>query len=370
MHTRYSFPTVLFLTIAAAACGSPHSFAQEPPADPARSARLKTLHDAGVTAPIALYPIRVLGRPSTNVADALGLALERMGMAAVEPAGAAFDAGDAAWDAVPTRFGASVRAARRDGAAPRHALYAEFLGDPQQGPTEVRFVVVDGNGEVVLVDRQTPQDRAFQRTAGRDPDPLGCSRLVAERLFELADWQQVPGGIENGRYAQLWRQKAGAPDAAELAAMKQRADALARDLGKARLAVLTPLWHEHDEVDTQRFADALRTELGCLTAAPAAGALEVAPASNQQKRLWDLAKAAQAALKAHPIDADYAVAADMGLAPGGKSGFVNVVVLTHGGDVVVADFQNDQHRSFQAAAPKTLADCERLAARQLRSLLR
>lgn len=370
MQTPSISSTSFLFVITAAACGSPHSYAQEPPPEPARSARLQALHAAGVTAPLELYPIRVLGRPSANVADALGLALERMGMSELRPAGNTFDAGDAGWQAIPTRFGAHVRAARKDETAPRHALYAEFLGDPQQGPTEVRFVIVDGTGEIVVLDRQTPADAAFQRTAGRDPDPLGCSRLVAERVFELADWQQVPGGVRDGRYADVWRQKSGAPDAAALAAMKQRAAALARELGKTRLAVLPTLWPIADERNTQRFADTLRAELGCSAATSAPAELEVAPASNQQKRLWDLARAAQAALKAHPVDADYVVAADMAVAPDGKRGFVDVVVLTRAGDVVVADFQNDQHALFQQQAPKTLADCERLVALRLRSLLR
>lgn len=368
MQTLATFPALLLVT-AAAACGSPHPFAQEPPVDAGRTARLQALHEAGVAAPIDLYPIRVLGRPSTNVADALGLALERMGLSDLQPAGATFDVADAAWDDLPTRFGAHVRAARKDGPQ-RLALYAEFLGDPQQGPTEVRFVVVDSNGEVVAVDRQTPADPAFRRTASRDPDPLGCSQLVAERLFELAGWQRVPGGVDNGRFAELWRQKSGAPDAGAIAAMKRRAANLARNLGEARLAVLPPLWPTKGDVNAQRFADTLRGALGCRDAAPAAADLELAPTSNQQQRLWGLAKAAQAALKAQPINADYAVAAEMAVAPTGERGFVDVVVLNRDGDVVVADFQNDQHAMFRAESPRTLADCERLVARRLRALLR
>jgi hypothetical protein len=45
-------------------------------------------------------------------------------------------------------------------------------------------------------------------------------------------------------------------------------------------------------------------------------------------------------------------------------------VLTKAGELVLAEFQNDQHPLFQQHAPKTLADGERLAVAMLARALR
>ncbi|MFY9344975.1 MAG: hypothetical protein WAT39_20955 [Planctomycetota bacterium] len=342
--------------------------AQEP-GDAGRDARVERLRAAGVAAPLTLFPIRVLGKTNANVAEALGLVLERHGMPDLQVADQPFDPATAEWAAVPAAFGAHVRGLAA-ATPPRHSLYAEFLGDPKQGPTEVRFIVVDPQGEVVLVDRQTPTDATFQRTAGRDPDPLGCATLVGERLFELANWRKVKGGVRDGKFAARWQQKSGAPDKKERAAMDKRLAAARAGLATASFAVFSPLWGNAGDVDAVRFVEAVAKGLGCKAAAPVAGTLTVAPASNQQKRLFDLAAAVKAALGKQPIDADYAVAMDCGLDPAGKSGFVNLVVLTKAGELVLADYQNDQHPLFQQHAPKVLADGEKLAVARLVALLK
>lgn len=360
--------SVVLLLLGAAGC------AQVPPTDPALQLRREQLRGAGVKAPLTLFPVRLLGRADADVAEVLGLVLERRGMAELDTAGAAFDAGELAWDKVPDAFGKHVReraAAAPAGTAPRHALYAEFLGDPRRGPTEVRFVVVDARGEVVFVDRQTPADAAFQRTAGRDPDPLGCAQLVADRLFALADWRPVAGGVPDGRFAARWQRRSGAPDRQERAAMQQRTRTLRAGLGDATFAVFAPVWPQAADVDAARLSRVLQQELAVAKAAPLAGpALVVPPGSNQQKRLFDLAAAARAALADRPIDADYAVAVELALVADGAHGFANVVVLDRQGALVLAEFVNDQHELFRQRAPKTLAEGEQLVVAKLRQLLR
>lgn len=363
-------PLPICLTFLSLSAATGSAYAQAP--DAAAAARRELLQKAGVAAPLTLYAPRVLDRPDANVAEALGLVLERYGMSDLQVAVKVFTPGDVAWEAVPALFAAHVKQAVGEGEPKRHHLYAQFLGDPRRGPTEVRFVVADATGAVAMLDRQTPADATFQRTAGRDPDPLGCSTLVAERLFELAGWQKVPGGVRGGKFAERWRLRSGAPDQNERAAIARRLDALRTRLAEARIAVLPPLWQPApDGESAKRIADRLREQLGCqATVVAAVAPLEVAPSANQQKRLWDLAAALRVALGRQPIDGDYALAADMGLSPDGKKGFVNVVVLTKAGEVVVADFQNDQHPLFQAEAPKALQDGEKFAVARLRQLLR
>jgi hypothetical protein len=343
--------------------------AQDSP-DPA-AARRTALERAGVGAPVVLWPVRLLGRPSGEVADALGLLLERQGMPSLEPAGGTFDAKQLAWDAVPAAFGAEVRAAAARGLLPKgaYSLYAELLGDPKTGPTEVRFVVVDAAGDVVLVDRQTPQDPTFRRTAGADPDPLGCVACVAERLFEHAGWRQVKGGVREGRFEAMWQRKSGMPDRQQRAAMQQRAASLRQQLASAEFALFAPPGPPAAAFDPARFAAELQRQLGCKAVVPTAGQLVVAPAANQQKRLYDLAAAAGKAQR-QPGAAGYAIAVDFAIDADGKRGYANVVVLDQAGELVLAEYVNDQHALFQQQAAKGPVHGEALAAGLLVRALR
>ena len=362
-------PAFLLATVATLAAVP--SLAQQP-APGGGTDRRAQLHQAGVGATLTLWPVRLLGRTNDNVADALGLVLEKQGMASLATTVVAFDAKELAWDAVPAAFGAHVKANAAKAGVPAgsYSLYAEFLGDPEHGPSEVRFVVVDAAGETVLVDRQTKSDPTFRRTAGADPDPLGCATCVGERLFELAGWQKVAGGVRDGQFAAMWEKKSGAPDRKERAAMQQRASVLRDGLASARVAVFEPVWTKADELDGARFAAAVKQGLACKETIAVGDGLAVVPSANQQKRLYDLAAAAKAQLQQQPITADYAVAVELGFDAAGKSGFANVVVLTKTGDLVLAEFQNDQHPLFKQHAPKTLADGEKLAVAMLTRALR
>lgn len=360
----HSLPTLLLLALGVASCA-----AQDPApgSGPAPNPLLRALQQGGLRTPLTLWPVRVLGRADAQVADVLGLVLEQQGLADLDATAGSFDAADTPWEQVPARFAAHVQAQARPGMAKRYALYAEFLGDPKKGPTEVRFVVVDPDGAVVLVDRQTPADAAFRRTAGRDPDPLGCSRLVADRLLALASWQAAPGSVTNGAFAARWEQKAGGPSRREREAMAQRRTVLQQDLAKTRFVVLPTVW-DGKPSDPKPLVGMLQQQLGALAVQAGAAQLHVAATSNQQRRLWDLAKALQKEQREHPVDADYVVVVDAAVS--GKSGFVDVVVVDRQGEFVLADFTNDQHRAFQARAPKTVADAELVAVDRLCELLR
>ncbi|MCA8952391.1 MAG: hypothetical protein KDE27_22970 [Planctomycetes bacterium] len=363
---RFHVPMLLF-AIATSACSAQET--QQAPVDPATAARQQALQTAGVAAPLTILPVRVLGRGDTNVAAAVGLVLEQHGMSDLEVAETAFDPRDLAWADVPAAFGKHVADAAPP--SPRHRLYAEFLGTPRTGPTEVRFVVVDGDGNVVLVDRQRPKDPAFERTAGRDPDPFGCSQLVGLRLFERLHWRAVPGGAKEGRFAARWRRASGVPDAAERKAIDERRAALRATLATASVEIWPSLWQGKPEAASAvRLAQLLGEELGCRTTVAAAPpALEVAAGSNEQKRLWDLVRAAQRALRSHPAATDYVAIADIAFADAGARGFVHVALLSGKGEVVAAELQNDQGRRYRQMAPKGLEDGERLATAMLAATL-
>ncbi len=154
--------------------------AQSPPTGP-RAERPAALRDAGPHAKLILDPVSVGGAPNRNVADALGLLLESYGMQNHDTTDSSITPPpDADWDAIGTAFGAFIRDHKPAG---DYALYAEYLGTPKTGPQEVRWLIVTAAGDLLLSDRQAPTDADFKRTAARDPDPMGCSMLVAERVF-------------------------------------------------------------------------------------------------------------------------------------------------------------------------------------------
>lgn len=345
--------------------------AQTDEADSALSARRTALHTGSLTTPVTLHPVLVLGQPSPKVAEALALVLEKSGMSDLEVAATAFPtAKDTAWEDVPALFRTHVQNTKSAGG--RFHLYAEFLGTPRTGPEEVRFVLVDGKGDLVWSDRQTKADADFRRTAAKDPDPLGCATLVGNRLFRLAEWKRDPGAVKDGKFAQLWRNKSGVPDTKELAAMKQRLVTMRETLHAARVVILPTLAQgKHDPDSSVRLATLLRQE-GESTFA--AGCTETrlpgTQDSNEQKRLWDLARNLQNTLAKTPIAEDYALIVDLGIDAEHNHGYVHTIVCTGKGELVLAAFSNDQSAVFQRIAPKTVPDAERVAVAMLREQLR
>jgi hypothetical protein len=337
----------------------------------ALSARRTSLHTSSLATPLTVHPVLVLGQPSTKVAEALALVLEKSGMSDLEVTTSAFTmAKETVWEDVPALFHTHLQ--KEKASATRHHLYAEFLGTPRTGPDEVRFVLVDGAGELVWSDRQTRTDADFRRTAAKDPDPLGCSSLVAERLFRLAEWKKAPGSVKDGKFAQLWRDKSGTPDAKELAAMKLRLAAMRESLHSARIAVLPTLAQgKHDADSSTRLAALLHQEVdGTFAAGSPETRLPGSQDSNEQKRLWDLTRSLQATLAKKPISEEYALVVDLGIDAEQGRGYVHTIVCTSKGELVLAAFSNDQSAVFQSIAPKTVQDAERVAVAMLRQQLR
>lgn len=345
------------------ACGLLGAFALQPSAQEVANdaqQRLQALEAGGTATPLTLYPVRVLGRPDRNVADALGLLLEKRGMQNLEAVDAAFTPTDGqTWDEVARHFSEFVR---QNPPATTYALYAEYLGEPKGGPTEVRWVVVDRTGQLMLVDRQTPEDKDFRRTAARDPDPMGCSVLVVERLFSRLHWASRPAPSP-GKFAQLWEAKSGTPGEAERLAIRQRAEKFKSDLKSAHLEVYATLvGSEPNAESAARLAKMLSQRFGCsATTCDKAAPIKIAPTSNEQKRLWDLARGFRNHLRANPPTTEYALLAEFLIPPGGPAHSVHVVVCDRAGEWVVVDFQNNLHDDYRRIQPAGVEDCERLA---------
>lgn len=328
---------------------------------------VKALESAGPKAALALYPVRVLGRPDRNVANVLGLVLEKYGMENLDAVDAAFiPPSGQTWEEVARGFADFVKLSPPKSA---NALYAEYLGDRQRGPTEVRWVLVNVGGNVLLTDRQTQRDADFRRTAASDPDPMGCSVLVAERLFSQLHWKKSSGPAKaDGKFARLWAEKSGTPDEKELAEMKRRTAQLKAALKTARVGIYATRVGDAPNADSAvRLAKTMPQELGCQTiAVDKPMPTKIVPTSNEQKRLWDLARAFREHLRANPPETDYAILAEFLLNPVGEPAHsVHVVVCDKSGDWVIVDFQNNQHEDFRRIAPKSVEDCERLTVERI-----
>lgn len=334
--------------------------------------RLAALKAAGPVAGITIYPVRVVGQPNRNVGDAVGLVLEKKGMPNLESAAGEFaPPADTAWEDVPVRFGEFLK---QNPPKTAYALYAEYLGEPKTGPTEVRWLIADAAGQLVIGDRQTPKDADFKRTAGADPDPMGCSVLVAERVFSQLHWKKGHGAAEGeGKFARLWAEKSGTPSDAERDAMKQRAEKLKANLKSARIGVYaTRVGDTSDTESAARLAKSITQKLGCeAVVLDKPMQVEIQPSGNQQKRLWDLARALRERVKAAPPETPYVLLADYYVDPaGGPAGGTHFVVCEQSGDWVIVDFQNNQWDDFKEISPKSVADCDRLTTKRLTNLLR
>lgn len=337
-----------------------------------QDAARKAFVEAGPKTPMAVFPVRLAGKPARNVGDALGLVLEKSGMTSVEPSQESFDPpADTAWEDVPARLREHVA---QNPIRTRYALYAEFVGTPQNGVESVRWLVVDSAGQPALSDCLNRGDPELKRLLGAHPEPMTCCTTVAERLFTLTGWSKGAGPEKGqGVFERLWAEKSGTPDDAEFKAMKARLASLRRELKGARILVLpTRIADRDDAASAARLATALKGRLGCpVSATGDAVRLAVKGSSNEQKVLWDFARALREHLRGAAPDADYVLMGDV-LADleQKRVGAVHFVLCDRRGDWVAVDFQNNHHEDFERISPATLEDCEKLIVERLAGMLK
>jgi hypothetical protein len=348
----------------------PCAAGQDKPDDKAQQKRLEKLRTDGVKVALTILPALVMERPMPQVAEVLGLLLEKDGLENLETAQSAFTPPEGTtWEQLPAALGEFVR---KNPPATGYVLFSEFVGTRQTGPKEVRFLIVDKEGALVLVDRQTPADADFKQTVAADPDPMGCSVLVSQRIHKLLKLPPAPEPEREGKFAKLWAQKSGTPTDEERAAMKKAEEQLKTALHSAKLLVLPT--RVNGEVNTEQarvFAAALGKEFKCQArVADAPFKVDIAPNENEQKVLWDLARALRAHVRQNRPEADYVVLADYALKPGGPVGFVHFFVCNQAGEWVIVDFQNSVWDDFKQIDPKSADDCDRLVLRRLAGYLR
>jgi len=309
---------------------------------------------------------------SRIVANVLGGVAESYGMNNLDALDTEFvPPAEAAWEQVPALLAEFLK---KNPPKSDYVLYAQYLGDPNIGPkpTEVRFVVTDAAGNLVLSDRQTNKDEDFKRIVSGDPDAMGCSVLAAERLFSRLGWQKVEGE-PHGKFARKWAQASGTPNDEEQAAMGQREAKLKADIKTAQIAIYSTCIGEQRNTESAAcLASLVVQQVGCKAIkVDKSVSFQRQPTGNEQKLLWDLARAFRDYLRANPADSNYAMLAEYFVNPaGGPVGAVHFVVCEKSGDWVLVDFQNSTHEDFQHISPKSVEDCDRLAVERLAKRLK
>jgi hypothetical protein len=309
------------------------------------------------------------GGPRLDVADVIGMMLENIGMRKHDTTATLFEpAKHGTLDELVTSFGEFVR---QNAPPTEYALCVEFVGTPQTGAQEVRTVLVDHTGKAIWTDAQTPADSDFKRL--KPGEPMTCCLLVAERLkpvFHLAGDAGKP--VREGRWAQRWQQRSGTPSEAEYAAMKERATTFKQAGATARVLIYPA--RISNAVDrgcaTHLAALLTKAKLCAATVADAEPSFDIKGSPNEQRMLWDFARAVQEYVKANPADADYVLFSDYMMARPNKAGAVHFVVCSRAGEWVIVDYQNDHHADFKRIEPKSTEDCDQLVATRLTGYLR
>jgi len=334
---------------------------------------MKEMRIKGRQASVTVFPIYMEHQDKAlkDVGDALGLLLEqKAGLENIHTTEVSFGLPQGTdFDKAPALFGEFVRAHPLE---TDYALYAEFLGSPRTGATEIRMVVVDKEGHKVWVDQQTPDDKDFKRIK---PDcPMTCCYLVSERLRVQLDLPHSPEGeSENGRMAKMWAKKSGLPTDDERKAMEQRLQVL-QSAGFESTFTIYPV-KVGEEVEAERagqltklFSDGQLCKAQTSTEQPK---FEIAPNRNEQRRLWDLARAFRDYVRQNPPETDYAFYADyLGDFENHRVGAVHFVVCDRQGQWVIVDFQNSHHHDFKSINPESRQDCNRLVVKRLKTYLR
>jgi hypothetical protein len=318
---------------------------------------------------LAMLPVQIWFKhpmiTSRMVADVLGGVAESYGMNNLDALDTEFvPPAEAAWEQVPAYLAVFLK---KNQPKSEYVLYAQYLGNPNSGPTEIRFVVTNAAGNLVLSDRQTDKDEDFKRIVSGDPDAMGCSVLVAERLFSRLGWQKIEGE-PHGKFAHKWAQASGTPSDEEKAAMGKSFEKFKTNVKTTQIAIYSTCIGEKRIVESAaRLTLLVAEQLGCKTIkVDKQVSFQRQPTGNEQKLLWDLARAFRDYLRANPADSNYAMLAEYFVNPaGGPVGAVHFVLCEKSGDWVLVDFQNSTHEDFQRIAPKNIEDCDRLAVERL-----
>ena len=329
------------------------------------------LKTRGTTAPLTILPIRLGGRPFDRVTEVVGLLLEQRGMTILQLGTTPVDPG--ASQDLPQLAAAVVAAVRKEAPATDYALYAEYNGSPQTGLTELRAVLVDKAGNVLWTKRLGPEDPAFKAKEARDPMGMTVALVEAlEPLFGLSE--ATTKAAQPGPMARRMEERSGLPPEAERDALPARLARL-KAAGPGRTLTVYPA-RVGGNLDPAGAAGLLKPVLASGLAKAVPGTPDLLLSSpqrdpNEQKVLWDLARAFREQVRKNPPATEYALYADCVFNPGNwEQGYVHVVVCDRAGEWVLVDYQNSHHPDYQALQPTSAEACRALVVKRLEGTLK
>ncbi len=177
-------------------------------------------------------------------------------------------------------------------------------------------------------------------------------------------WQLgIPGSARDdsgkGKFARMSSESAAGPDKAEWALIEQR-QAVMKKTGRSASVAVYPVRLSDDEVgrkDAVPLARLLSKKKLCeAKAVNSPMRVNIEFARNEQKLLWNLARAFRDHVKQNPPEADYALLADDMFPLPDRAWAVHFVICDRDGEWVIVDFQNEHHGDFQSVDPKTHDD--------------
>ncbi len=324
----------------------------------------------GPNASLTILPVMIVGRPFDRASAVLGVGLEQNGLQTIALGKTPFRAGVKV--EFPVLSAALADFLKTNAVATDYALYAEF-----NGPTldEVRAVVVKKTGEIVWVDHQTTQDRAFQ-ALGTPRDPMILLNFVVERLSaQLGLNEETAKNRSRKLEEELTANSGYAPAIEREERMPARLKTMKESRPKATLLVAGV--RIGGAVNVTNSAD-LAKRIGqaklfeSVVAARKPPLLEARLTDGDQMRyLWTIAREFQAYVKKNPPDADYVLYADYIFdRQHWQQGGVQFVVCDRQGEWVIAELTNSDQQDYQRVKPISAEGCDKLLVDRLADRLR
>ena len=352
--------------------------AQDPPSARAEPAAVEQPEEPAKS--ITVYPVWIVPKAEQtaefrrHIADVVRLLLERAGLETIEMGQPEFvppETDDAA--ALAAAFGKFVV---EHPIETEYAFFGQIHGTPKTGVKSIETALVTKQGTVILADRDDP--KTFRKTSDMKPkNPMTCSIFLArkvQRLWKLAN--PLRNNAPKGKMADLWREKSSLPPQGELDAMKGRLEAMKQDIKNSKVTVYPVRVRGKGDGPCAVELTAMLNEQALCQAVhtDADPNLDIKGNYNEQKVLWDTARAFQQYVKKHEPATPYALFADYGIGRGTdgevKVGGVHFIVCNRAGDWVIVDFQNSHQPDFKSIQPKSEEDCNRLVVKRLKRILK
>lgn len=334
--------------------------------------RLDLMKSKGVDASLTILPVHLMNGHWEMVSEIIGTLLEQKGLRHVEVGSGIFIYEDKA--RVQTIADSLKGFLLKNPVTTDYVLYAEMNGDDNPPPIDEIFcLVVDRNGDFVWRDILDSHNKEF--TDVDDPDPMGYSILIAERLSPYLGLNaETARNAKPGKMAARMRERSGLPSEEEINAMPAREKIMRTVLKESQLVVFPiRVFYQPDIYAAGDLVTAINNA-GLSKAAVSKNAFTMKQQTegpNEMALLWNMAKQFRDYLKTNPQEGDYFLFGDYIFTPGNwQAGYVHFVICDSKGDWVITDLQNSQQEVYIDVKPVSVEDCNRILYNRLESYLK